>query len=165
MRHRRPGTPAALLAAGLLTLCGVLTLLAGCAPPEVVEAAPITVTATVTTTATATVTVTPPPPPAADPAAPPAPDPVPNEAAPVYEWGPAIDDGPRPGASGEPELDGSGEPERYVIVAGDSFFDVAQRFNLPQQQLLRMNPQVYDFGETVYIGQVLNLDWQKVGIG
>jgi hypothetical protein len=163
MRHRRPGTPAAVLAAGLLTLCGVLTLLAGCAPPEVVEAAPVTVTTTVT--ATATVTATPPPPPAADPAAPPVPDPVPNEAAPVYQWGPAIDDGARPGASGEPELDGSGEPERYVIVAGDSFFDVAQRFNLPQQQLLRMNPQVYDFGETVYIGQVLNLDWQKVGIG
>jgi hypothetical protein len=144
----------------------VLTLLAGCAPPELVEAAPVTVTATVTATATITVTPPPPPPPpAADPAAPPTPDPVPNDAAPVYEWGPAIDDGARPGASGEPELDGSGEPERYVIVAGDSFFDVAQRFNLPQQQLLRMNPQVYDFGETVYIGQVLNLDWEKVGIG
>ena len=143
-------------------LCGTLTLLAGCAPPEVVEAAPVTVTATVT--ATATVTVTPAPPPA-DPAAPPPPDPVPNAPAPVYEWGPAIDDGPRPGASGAPELDETGEPERYVIVAGDSFFDVAQRFNLPQQQLLRMNPQIYDFGETVYIGQVLNLDWQKTGVG
>lgn len=164
MRHRRPGTPATLLAAGLLTLCGTLTLLAGCAPPEQVEAAPVTVTATVTTTATATVTVTPAAP-VPDPAAPPPPDPVPNDAAPVYEWGPAIDDGPRPGATGAPELDGTGEPERYVIVEGDSFFDVAQRFNLPQQQLLRMNPQVYDFGETVYIGQVLNLDWQKTGIG
>lgn len=163
MRHRRPGTPATLLAAGLLTLCGTLTLLAGCAPPEQVEAAPVTVTATVTTTATATVTVTPAAP-VPDPAAPPPPDPVPNDAAPVYEWGPAIDDGPRPGATGEPELDGSGEPERYTIVEGDSFFDVAQRFNLPQQQLLRMNPQVYDFGETVYIGQVLNLDWQKTGV-
>jgi LysM repeat protein len=164
MRHRRPGTPATLLAAGLLTICGTLTLLAGCAPPKVAEPAPVTVTATVTTTATATVTMTPEPAPA-DPAAPPAPDPVPNDPAPVYEWGPAIDDGPRPGATGTPELDGTGEPERYVIVAGDSFFDVAQRFNLPQQQLLRMNPQVYDFGETVYIGQVLNLDWQKEGVG
>ena len=139
-------------------------MLAGCAPPEVDEAVPVTVTATVTTTATATVTVTPEPAPA-DPAAPPAPDPVPNDPAPVYEWGPAIDDGPRTGATGEPELDETGEPERYVIVAGDSFFDVAQRFNLPQQQLLRMNPQVHDFGETVYIGQVLNLDWQKEGVG
>lgn len=164
MRHRRPGTPATLLAAGLLTLCGTLTLLAGCAPPEVVEAVTVTVTATVTATATATVTVTPAPPPP-DPAAPPPPDPVPNAPAPVYEQGPAIDDGPRPGATGTPELDATGEPERYVIVAGDSFFDVAQRFNLPQQQLLRMNPQIYDFGETVYIGQVLNLDWQKTGVG
>ena len=162
MPHRRPGTPATLLAVGLLALCGTLTLLAGCAPTEIVEAAPVTVTATIT--ATATVTVTPAPPPA-DPAAPPPPDPVPNAPAPVYEWGPAIDDGPRPGASGTPELDETGEPERYAIVAGDSFFDVAQRLNLPQQQLLRMNPQIYDFGETVYIGQLLNLDWQKAGVG
>lgn len=160
MRHRRPGTPAALLAAGLLSTCGVLTLLAGCAPPEVIEAAPVTVTATVTTTATATVTAEPP-----EPGAAPAPDPVPNAPAPVYEWGPAVDDGPIPGASGTPELDGSGEPERYSVVEGDSFFDIAQRFNLPQQQLLRMNPQIHDYGETVYIGQVVNLDWEKVGIG
>jgi hypothetical protein len=161
MRHRPPGGPATLLAIGLLTTCGVLTLLAGCAPPERVEAAPVTVTATVTTTATVTVT---PEPPTAEPDAPPAPDPVPNAPAPVYEWGPAVDTGPIPGATGTPELDGSGEPERYVIVAGDSFFDVAQRFLLPQQQLLRMNPQINDFGETVYIGDVLNLDWEKVGV-
>jgi hypothetical protein len=149
VRRRRPGVPAALLAAGLLTLCGVLTLAAGCAPIE-----PVAPTVTVTAM---------PAPPAADPAAPPPPEPSPNAPAPVYEWGPAFDDGPRPGASGTPELDETGEPERYVIVAGDSFFDVAQRFNLPQQQLLRMNPQIHDFGETVYIGQVINLDWQKVG--
>ncbi|GAA2031289.1 hypothetical protein GCM10009819_13980 [Agromyces tropicus] len=154
-------SPATLLAAGLLTVCGTLTLLAGCAPPEVVDAAPVTVTATVTRTATVTVTAAPPEPTAE--AAPP-PDPVPNEPAPVYEWGPAIDDGPRPGASGDPVLDGDGEPERYVIGPGDSFFDVAQRFNLPQQQLLRMNPQVHDYGEVVYIGDVINLDWQKVGV-
>ncbi|GAA1057881.1 hypothetical protein GCM10017608_02830 [Agromyces luteolus] len=164
MRHRRPARPATLLAAGLLTLCGVLTLLAGCAPPERIEAAPVTVTATVTTTATATMTVTAEPP-TGEPGTAPVPDPVPNAPAPVYEWGPAVDDGPIPGATGTPELDAGGEPERYVIVAGDSFFDVAQRFNLPQQQLLRMNPQVHDFGETVYIGDVLNLDWEKAGIG
>ncbi|GAA1058816.1 LysM peptidoglycan-binding domain-containing protein [Agromyces bracchium] len=163
MRHRRPARPATLLAAGLFSLCGVLMLLAGCAPPETVEAAPATVTATVTTTATATVTVTAAPP-TAEPGAAPAPDPQPNAPAPVYEWGPAIDAGPIPGATGTPELDANGEPERYVIVAGDSFFDVAQRFNLPQQQLLRMNPQVHDFGETVYIGDVINLDWEKVGV-
>jgi LysM domain-containing protein len=160
MRRGRPGKTAALLAAGLLTVCGVLTLVAGCTPAQPV-AAPVTVTATVI--ATATVTVTPAPPPAADPGAPAPPAASPNAPAPVYEWGPAFDDGPRHGASGAPELDESGEPERYVIVAGDSFFDVAQRFNLPQQQLLRMNPQIHDFGETVYVGQVLNLDWQKVG--
>ena len=159
MRRRRPGVPAALLAGGLLTLCGVLTLAAGCAPIE-----PVAPTVTVTATVTATATVTEAPaPPATDPAAPPPPAPSPNAPAPVYEWGPAFDDGPRTGASGTPELDETGEPERYVIVAGDSFFDVAQRFNLPQQQLLRMNPQIHDFGETVYIGQVINLDWQKVG--
>ena len=62
-----------------------------------------------------------------------------------------------------PVLDAAGVPASYTVVAGDSFFDIAQRFNLPQQQLLRMNPQIYDFGETVYIGQVINLDWTKTG--
>jgi hypothetical protein len=40
---------------------------------------------------------------------------------------------------------------------------IAQRFELPQQQLLRMNPQIHDFGETVYIGDVINLDWTTTG--
>jgi len=26
-----------------------------------------------------------------------------------------------------------------------------------------MNPQIHDFGETVYIGDVINLDWTKTG--
>ena len=144
----------------MIALVGGLTGLAACAgePPEPPPA--VTVTATVF----ATVTATPPPPAAAlDPAAPPAPDPVPNAPAPVYEWGPAVDDGPRPGASATPVLDAAGVPASYTVVAGDSFFDIAQRFNLPQQQLLRMNPQIYDFGETVYVGQVINLDWTKTG--
>ena len=135
-------------------------LLCGC----VAEPAP----APVTFTATATVTPTPTPPaepapPAAEPAPAPAPDPVPNAPAPVVEWGPAYDTGAIPGASGTPALDGNGVPASYVVVSGDSFFDIAQRFELPQQQLLRMNPQIHDFGETVYIGDVINLDWTKTG--
>ena len=63
----------------------------------------------------------------------------------------------------QPALDGDGVPASYVVVSGDSFFDIAQRFELPQQQLLRMNPQIHDFGETVYIGDVINLDWTKTG--
>jgi hypothetical protein len=147
-------------AGGAIAIVGGLTGVAACSGPPPVPP-PVTVTATVL----ATVTVTPTPPPAAapDPAAPPAPDPVPNAPAPVVEWGPAVDDGPRPGATGTPVLDGAGVPASYAVVAGDSFFDIAQRFNLPQQQLLRMNPQIYDFGETVYIGQLINLDWTKTG--
>jgi len=92
-----------------------------------------------------------------------APEPVPNAPAPVVEWGPAYDTGPRPGATATPVLDGNGVPFSYTVVAGDSFFDIAQRFELPQQQLLRMNPQIHDYGETVYIGDLINLDWTKTG--
>ena len=107
---------------------------------------------------------TPEPPVAAPaPAPPPAPEPGPNAPAPVVEWGPAYDTGSRPGATATPVLDGAGVPASYTVVAGDSFFGIAQRFELPQQQLLRMNPQIHDFGETVYIGDVINLDWTKTG--
>ena len=88
---------------------------------------------------------------------------MPNAPAPVVEWGPAYDTGSRPGATATPVLDANGVPASYTVVAGDSFFDIAQRFELPQQQLLRMNPQIHDFGETVYIGDVINLDWTKTG--
>ena len=138
-----------------------LLLLSGCA-----AAAPLT-PPTVTVTATVTVTPTPEPepvpPPAAEPAPAPAPPPVPNAPAPVVEWGPAYDTGSRTGATGTPVLDGNGVPASYAVVTGDSFFDIAQRFQLPQQQLLRMNPQIHDFGETVYIGDIINLDWTKTG--
>jgi len=136
-------------------------LLSGCVaaptPP------PVTVVATVTATPKPTPTPTPPAAPPAEPAPAPAPEPVPNAPAPVYEPGPAVDLGARTGANGSPSLDGSGMPISYVVVSGDSFFDIAQRFDLPQQQLLRMNPQVHDFGENVYIGDVINLDWTKTG--
>jgi LysM repeat protein len=152
----RRGFVAAAVSAGFAAL-----LLSGCvAGAPVPTPPPVTVTATVT----AAPTQTPEPPsaaPAPEPA--PAPDPVPNAPAPVVEWGPASDTGPREGATGTPVLDGSGVPASYTVVAGDSFFDIAQRFELPQQQLLRMNPQIHDFGETVYIGDVINLDWTKTG--
>ena len=134
--------------------------LSGCVTAPVPTPPPVTVTATVT----AAPTPTPEPPSAAPVPEPvPPPEPVPNAPAPAVEWGPAYDTGPREGATGTPVLDGSGVPASYTVVAGDSFFDIAQRFELPQQQLLRMNPQIHDFGETVYIGDLINLDWTKTG--
>jgi len=147
--------------AALATVAAAL-LLSGCAPAPAPP--PVTIVATVTATPKPTPTPTPAPAPVAPPPAPaPAPDPVPNAPAPVYEPGPAVDLGARDGANGTPSLDGSGMPISYVVVSGDHFFDIAQRFDLPQQQLLRMNPQVHDFGENVYIGDVINLDWTKTG--
>lgn len=148
----------------LVAACGtalVVVLLSACAPAEPSAPPTVTVMATVTATPTPTPTPTPTAPPEAAPA--PAPEPVPNAAAPVVEPGPAVDLGSRDGATGTPVVDGSGMPVSYVVVVGDSFFDIAQRFDLPQQQLLRMNPQVHDFGEAVYIGDVINLDWTKTG--
>jgi hypothetical protein len=144
--------------AGLTTL-----VLTGCMGAPVPTPPPVTITATATVTATPTPTPEAAPPPAPAPPPPAAPEPVPNAPAPVVEWGPAYDTGPRPGATGTPALDAAGVPASYTVVEGDSFFDIAQRFELPQQQLLRMNPQVHDFGETVYIGDVINLDWTKTG--
>lgn len=153
----RRTTVTAVLGAACLT-----ALVSGCTATEAPVAPTVTVTATVTVTPTPEPTPTPTAaPPAAEPA--PAPEPVPNDAAPVVEPGPAVDLGARDGANGTPVLDDSGMPVSYTVVAGDSFFDIAQRFDLPQQQLLRMNPQVHDFGETVYIGNVINLDWTKTG--
>jgi LysM repeat protein len=154
--RRNPGWAAA--CAGLVAL-----VLTGCIGAPVPTPPPVTITATATVTATPTPTPEAAPPPAPAPPPPPAPEPVPNAPAPVVEWGPAYDTGPRPGATGTPVLDAAGVPASYTVVAGDSFFDIAQRFELPQQQLLRMNPQVHDFGETVYIGDVINLDWTKTG--
>jgi LysM repeat protein len=149
------------MAAASAGLAGLTALLlAGCVAAPIPTPPPVTVTATVTASPTPTPT------PVAEPApAPeaPAPDPVPNAPAPVVEWGPAYDTGARTGANGSPVLDGAGVPASYAVVEGDSFFDIAQRFELPQQQLLRMNPQIHDFGETVYIGDVINLDWTKTG--
>ena len=139
----------------------IALLLSGCTAAPIPTPPPVTITATVTATPTPTPepTAAPVPPPEA---APPA-EPVPNAPAPVVEWGPAYDLGATTGATGTPVTDGSGMPVSYTVVEGDHFFDIAQRFELPQQQLLRMNPQIHDFGETVYIGDVINLDWTKTG--
>ncbi|QAY72510.1 LysM domain-containing protein [Agromyces protaetiae] len=163
-RTRRSALPAP--AALLMTLAAVPLLLTGCFPSEEkpVETVYVTVPAKPAPTTVQPVTPTVAPEPPAPPAAEPAP-PVPNDPAPVYEPGPAYDNGPVPGANGPTDVDGNGVPSIYTVVSGDSFFDIAQRFDLPQQQLLRMNPQIHDFGETVYIGDKINLDWQRVGLG
>jgi len=145
------------MAAASAGLAGLAALvLGGCVAAPIPTPPPVTVTATVTATPTPTPEAAPPP--AADPVAP---EPVPNAPAPVVEWGPAYDTGVRTGATGTPVLDGAGVPASYTVAEGDSFFDIAQRFELPQQQLLRMNPQIHDYGETVYIGDTINLDWTK----
>lgn len=151
---------AAVVVGGVIGAVAAIVGLSGCVVQPAATPPPVTVFATVTATPT------PPPvttaPPAAEPE-PAAPEPVPNAPAPVVEWGPAYDTGARPGATGTPVLDGNGVPSSYTVVEGDSFFDIAQRFELPQQQLLRMNPQIHNYGETVYIGDVINLDWTKTG--
>jgi len=82
------------------------------------------------------------------------------EAEPVVE-GPATDLGAGPGAQAAPGYDGAGNPISYTVIEGDTFFDIAQRFDLPMQQLLRMNPKVTGLGEDIYLRQVINLDWTK----
>nr|AGU10307.1 LysM domain [uncultured organism] len=135
-----------------------LLLLTACAA----EPAPaVTITAPAPTVV---VTVTPTPTPTPTPVvAPPAPaptiDPVPNASAPEVVEGPAVDLGSAPASRGSTTADADGNLLTYTVVSGDAFFDIAQRFDVPQQQLLRMNPSIPDFGETLYIGQVINLDW------
>jgi LysM repeat protein len=49
------------------------------------------------------------------------------------------------------------------VIEGDTFFDIAQRFNVPVQQLLKMNPKVAGLGEAIYLKQNINLDWTITG--
>lgn len=84
---------------------------------------------------------------------------MPNAPAPVVEPGPAFDLGAAPGAEGNATSDGEGNLLRYTVVSGDTFFDIAQRFDVPVQQFLHMNPSVPGLGEDIYINQVINLDW------
>lgn len=79
-------------------------------------------------------------------------------AAPVVP-GPARELGLVAGAMGPVTTAEDGALLTYTVVSGDAFFDIAQRFDLPQQQLLRMNPSIPELGKNIYIGQVVNLDW------
>jgi hypothetical protein len=144
-------------------------VLTGCAAPPapaVTQTVVVTATPTPTPTPTATPTPTPTPPPEPEPELPPEDpslDPNPELPAEPLPEGPAEDLGAIPGAQGAPVTDGSGMPISYKVLPGDSFFDIAQRFNIPQQQLLKMNPKVAGVGEDIYERQVLNLDWTKTG--
>lgn len=126
-------------------------------------APPATVFVTVEPTAEPSPTPTPTPePPAAEPPAAEAPIAVeiePNAPAEPVEPGPATDLGLVTGAMGPVTTAGDGALLTYTVVSGDAFFDIAQRFDLPQQQLLKMNPSIPSLGTEIYIGQVVNLDW------
>ncbi|MFT2815630.1 LysM peptidoglycan-binding domain-containing protein [Leifsonia sp. A12D58] len=152
-----------------LAASALLFTLAGCAsePTPVVTA---TMTVTPTPKPTPTATPTPTPEPTVEPAPAPVEEPelvpnppvgevVPNAPAPLVEPGPAVELGAIPGASGSTTTDGSGNLLTYTVVSGDSFFDIAQRFDVPVQQMLHMNPSVPGLGENIYINQVINLDW------
>ena len=132
---------------------------AGCAG-EPAPAVTVTITPTVAPTPTPTPTPTPAPTEAAALIPNPAePDLVPNAVPVPLPQGPAEDLGSTPGARGTTTADGAGALLTYTVVEGDAFFDVAQRFNIPVQLLLTMNPSVPGLGENIYIEQIINLDW------
>ncbi|MFD1713475.1 LysM peptidoglycan-binding domain-containing protein [Amnibacterium flavum] len=140
----------------VLLLGAVGVGVSACTAPAPVQT--VIVTATPEPAETVVVTATPTPTPVAE--APVEAPVVPNAPAPVVVEGPANDTGAIPGAQGAASADGNGYLLTYTVVSGDSFFDIAQRFDVPQQQLLRMNPSIPNLGETLYIGQIINLDWQ-----
>jgi len=155
----------------LLTAAAASVVVLGMAGCALAPAPTVTATVTVTPkppkptpTPTPTPTATPTPPPAAaeEPELvpnPPLGETVPNAPAPTYPPGPAEDLGETPGARGTTTSGPDGALLTYTVVEGDSFFDIAQRFNVPVQQLLHMNPSVPGLGEKIYIKQVINLDW------
>ncbi|QYF72199.1 LysM domain-containing protein [Cryobacterium sp. PAMC25264] len=149
-------------AVAALTVAAVA--LSGCAPapaPVVTQTIVITPTPTPTPTPTATPTpvVTTPP------VAAPVPEITENPDVPEVPLpeGPAYDNGAIPGAQAAPVRDDAGNLTSYTVIDGDTFFDIAQRFDLPMQQLLRMNPSVSGLGENIRLRQVINLDWTTTG--
>ncbi|TFD47334.1 LysM domain-containing protein [Cryobacterium frigoriphilum] len=150
-------------------LAPALLLLVGCAgePAPVVT---VTITPTVepspspSATPTPTPTVEPEPVMTAEPEAELIPNPqvptiVPNAEPEPLPQGPAMDLGATAGARGSAVANGAGALITYQVVEGDSFFDIAQRFNVPVQLMLTMNPSVPGLGENIYINQTINLDW------
>lgn len=127
------------------------------------EPAPPPVTVVVTQQPDPSPSVAPVPTQTARDALPPEPAPIvpnaPAEPAEPIPEGPAFDLGARDGALGPVTTDADGNPLSYTVVQGDVFFDIAQRFDLPQQQLLRMNPSIPGLGLDIYIGDIVNLDW------
>ncbi|OOB92420.1 hypothetical protein B0T42_00700 [Rathayibacter sp. VKM Ac-2630] len=144
---------------------GALLALTGCAAPSPTPTVTVTVFAEATPTPDPTVTAALPqstatvfvPQPEVTVTI--TPNPVPD----IPEIAYATDFGAAPGATGEPTTDSAREIVSYTVVAGDTFFDIAQRFGIPVQQLLRMNPDVAGAGEAVYIGRVINLDARTLG--
>lgn len=147
----------------------LVLLLAGCAgePAPVVT---VTVTPSVdpspspTPTPTPTPTVEPEPEVTEEPVAELIPNPqvptiVPNAEPEPLPQGPAMDLGATAGARGSAVANSAGALITYQVVEGDSFFDIAQRFNVPVQLMLTMNPSVPGLGESIYINQTINLDW------
>ena len=126
----------------------------------------VTVTPTVTPSATPTPTPTvePEPVPTEEPVAELIPNPqvptiVPNAEPEPLPQGPAMDLGATAGARGSAVANSAGALITYTVIEGDSFFDIAQRFNVPVQLMLTMNPSVPGLGEAIYINQKINLDW------
>jgi LysM repeat protein len=145
----------------------LLLLLVGCAG----EPAPV-VTVTYTPTAEPAPTPTPTPTPTVEPEPvateepvaelipnPQVPTIVPNAEPEPLPQGPAMDLGATAGARGSAVANSAGALIEYTVIEGDSFFDIAQRFNVPVQLMLTMNPSVPGLGEDIYINQKINLDW------
>jgi len=152
---------------GIVVAAALLVTVAGCAG-EPAPAVTVTVTPTAapspspTPTPTPTVAPSPQPVPTEEAALipnPAVPDLVPNKEPVPLPQGPAVDLGTTPGARGTTTADGAGALLTYTVIEGDAFFDIAQRFNIPVQLLLTMNPSVPGVGENIYIKQIINLDW------
>jgi len=148
-----------------ITSAGIVlvVVLAGCAGTPT-PAVTVTFTPTPTPTPTATATPTPTPEPVAteEPALTPnpeVPELVPNAEPVPLPQGPAVDLGSTPGARGPAVANSAGALVTYTVVEGDAFFDIAQRFNVPVQLMLTMNPSVPGLGERIYLKQIINLDW------
>ena len=137
-----------------------VTALAACSTPKPPEP-PVTVVVTVTPTPV------PPPVTMAESTAPEPPvvvvPPVPNEPAPAVVEGPAEDLGARqaPRRSPEPTVPAPWSATRSSTATASTTSPSVS--TCPQQQLLRMNPKIPNFGEDIYVGTVINLDWTKTG--
>ncbi|KGJ74671.1 hypothetical protein GY21_10370 [Cryobacterium roopkundense] len=141
----------------------LLVVLAGCAgTPTPAVTVTFTPTATPSPSPTPTPTPTPEPVITEEPALipnPEVPDLVPNAEPVPLPQGPAVDLGSAPGARGPAVANAAGALVTYTVVEGDAFFDIAQRFNIPVQMMLTMNPSVPGLGERIYLQQIINLDW------